>query len=72
MKIKVEIDSEDLLRFTTASEDEQFIKEMLENASDKVLVDEIISRELVSDVLNELNERELEELLAEYGYIKEE
>ena len=72
MKIKVEIDSEDLLRFTTASEDRQFIKEMVENASDEVLVDEIISRELVSDVLNELNERELEELLAEYGYIKEE
>lgn len=72
MKIKVEIDSEDLLRFTTASEDRQFIKEMVENASDEVLVDEIISRELVSDVLNELNERELEKLLAEYGYIKEE
>lgn len=72
MKIKVEIDSEDILRFTTASEDEQLVKEMLENASDKVLVDEIISRELVSDVLDELNERELEELLAEYGYIKEE
>lgn len=72
MKIKVEIDSEDLLRFTTASEDRQFIKEMVENASDDVLVDEIISRELVSDVLNELTEKELEELLAEYGYIKEE
>lgn len=72
MKIKVEIDSEDLLRFTTASEDRQFIKEMVENASDEVLVDEIISRELVSDVLDELNERELEKLLAEYGYIKEE
>lgn len=72
MKIKVEIDSEDLLRFTTASEDRQFIKEMVENASDEVLVDEIISRELVSDVLNELTEKELEELLAEYGYIKEE
>ena len=72
MKIKVEIDSEDLFRFTTRSEDEQFIKEMLENASDEVLIDEIISRELVSDVLNELNERELEELLAEYKYIKEE
>lgn len=72
MKIKVEIDSEDLLRFTTASEDEQFIKEILENASDKVLVDEIFKRMLVYDVLNELNERELEELLAEYGYIKEE
>lgn len=72
MKIKVEIYSEDLLRFTTASEDRQFIKEMVENASDEVLVDEIISRELVSDVLNELTEKELEELLAEYGYIKEE
>lgn len=72
MKIKVEIDSEDLLRFTTASEDRQFIKEMVENASDEVLVDEIISRELVSDVLDELTEIELEELLAEYGYIKEE
>lgn len=72
MKIKVEIDSEDLLRFTTASEDEQFIKEMLENASDKVLVDEIFKRMLVYDVLNELTEKELEELLAEYGYIKEE
>lgn len=72
MKIKVEIDSEDLLGFTTASEDEQFIKEMLENASDKVLVDEIFKRMLVYDVLNELTEKELEELLAEYGYIKEE
>lgn len=72
MKIKVEIDSKDLLMFTTQSEDREFIKEMVENASDDVLVDEIISRELVSDVLNELTERELEELLAEYGYIKEE
>lgn len=72
MKIKVEIDSEDLLRFTTPREDREFIKEMLENASDEDLVNEIINRELVSDVLNELNERELEELLAEYEYIKEE
>lgn len=44
---------------------------MVENASDDVLVDEIISRELVSDVLNELTEKELEETFAEYGYIKE-
>lgn len=72
MKLKIEIDSEDLFRFTTAREDREFIKEMVENASDDVLVDEIISRELVSDVLNELTEKELEELLAEYGYIKEE
>lgn len=72
MKIKVEIDSEDLLKFTTVSEDEQLAKEMLNNVKDEDLVNEIISRELVSDVLNELTERELEELLAEYGYIKEE
>ena len=72
MKIKVEIDSKDLLMFTTQSEDREFIKEMVENASDDVLVDEIISRELVSDVLNELTEKELEETFAEYGYIKKE
>lgn len=72
MKIKVEIDSEDLLRFTTASEDEQLAKEMLYNVKNEDLVNEIISRELVSEILNELNERELEELLAEYGYVKEE
>lgn len=72
MKLKVEIDSEDIFRFTTASEDEQLAKEMLYNVKDEDLVNEIISRELISDVLNELTEKELEELLAEYGYIKEE
>jgi hypothetical protein len=72
MKIKVEIDSEDILRFTTASEDEQFIKEMLENVSDEILVDEIFKRMLIYDVLSELTEKELEETFAEYGYIKEE
>ena len=72
MKIKVEIDSEDLLKFTTASEDEQLAKEMLGNASDDVLVDEIFKRMLVYDVLNELTEKEREETFAEYGYIKKE
>lgn len=72
MKIKVEIDSEDLLKFTTAKEDEQLAKEMVENASDEILVDEIVKRMLVYDVLNELTEKERKETFAEYGYIKEE
>lgn len=72
MKIKVEIDSSDLLTYTTAEEDEQLAKEMLHLIKDDVLVNEIVDRELVADVLDELSERELEEIMAEYGFIKEE
>lgn len=72
MKLKVEIDSEDLFKYTTAAEDEQLAKEMLYSIKDGDLVNEILSREIVSDVLDELNERELEQLLAEYGFVKEE
>lgn len=71
MKIKVEIDSEDLLKYTSAHEDRELAKELMYNLKDEDLVNEVLSREIVSDVLDELSERELEEIMAEYGFVKD-
>lgn len=68
MKLRVEIDSEELLKYTTAREDSELAEELIGNAKDEVIIEEVFNRQLVSDVLDRMNMRELEEMLAEYGF----
>lgn len=70
MKLRVEIDSKDLFKYTTAREDEELAEELIGNVKDEVIIEEVFNRHLVSDVLDRLNVRELEEMLAEYGFTK--
>lgn len=70
MKLRVEIDSKDLFKYTTAREDEELAEELIGEATDDCLIEEILKRHLVSDVLDRMNVRELEEMLAEYGFTK--
>lgn len=70
MKLKIEIDSKDLFKYTTAREDSELAEELIGNVKDEVIIEEVFNRHLVSDVLDRINVRELEEMLAEYGYTK--
>lgn len=68
MKVKVEIDVEDIFDNTTAAEDKKILRQMVERCDDATLVDEVISRELFEDVLRELSEDQLREMLNDFGY----
>lgn len=70
MKLRVEIDSKELFKYTTAGEDSELAEELIGNVKDEVIIEEVFNRHLVSDVLDRLNVRELEEMLAEYGFTK--
>lgn len=70
MKLRVEIDSKELLKYTTAREDSELAEELIGNVKDEVIIEEVFNRHLVSDVLDKMNVRELEEMLAEYGFTK--
>lgn len=72
MKIKVEIDTRDLLMFTTSKEDKEFASEFLTYASDDDLIQEFNSRGLLSDVIDELSDKDKDSLFGEYGYVKQE
>lgn len=70
MKLRVEIDSKELLKYTTAREDSELAEELIGNVKDEVIIEEVLNRHLVSDVLDSIDVRELEEMLAEYGFTK--
>lgn len=70
MKLRVEIDSKELLKYTTAREDSGLAEELIGYIKDEVIIEEVFNRHLVSDVLDKMNVRELEEMLAEYGFTK--
>lgn len=70
MKLRVEIDSKELLKYTTAREDSELAEELIGNVKDEVIIEEVFNRHLVSDVLDKMMLRELEEMLAEYGFTK--
>lgn len=72
MKIKIDIDTDDLLRYTSSKEDEEIAKEIISRARDEDVVNEVIDRCLVEDVLDELNESTIEEIFGKYGFVRKE
>lgn len=72
MKVKIEIDTSDITRFTSYKEDSEIAKEFLEHASEKDLINEVISRNLTIDLLDELTEHERALIFSHYGYEEKE
>lgn len=72
MKIKIDIDTADLFKYTSYQEDEEIAKEIISNAKDEDVVNEVIERCLVEDVLDELNESTIEEIFGKYGFVRKE
>ena len=73
-KILVEIDTNNLFRNTTTAQDEEILSDMLCMTDDKMLVAEVVNRNLLADVFAESRESEkqalMDEWAEEYGYIK--
>lgn len=63
MKIRVEIDSESLLR---TREGREIAEVLIGEVTDDRLIEEILNRNLVSDVLDSMNVKELEDILHDY------
>ena len=72
MKIKIDIDTDDLFKYTSYQEDEEIAKEIISKARDEDVVNEVIDRCLVEDVLDELNESTIEEIFGKYGFVRKE
>ena len=72
MKIKIDIDTDDLLIYTSFKEDQEFAKQFLSYATDEDIINELLYRNLVSDAVDELSECEKEDLFSKYGYEKDE
>ena len=72
MKIKIDIDIDDLLRYTSFEEDKEIAKKFISEARDEDVVNEVIDRCLVENVLDELNESTIEEIFGKYGFIRKE
>lgn len=75
-KILIQIDTDDLLEHTTAAQDREVFREFLDKIPNDMLVEEVVNRELLSDVYNESKRSEQQELMDEwaddFGYTKEE
>lgn len=75
-KIFIEIDSDELLDHTTPEQEKAIIADFLDRADDDALVDEVVDRELLSDVFAESRESEKQALMDDwaegYGYVKKE
>lgn len=69
MKLKIEIDSSDLTDYTTAKEDTELAKEFIKFADDYTIIEEAISRDLITDILEELDTNDLEIVLRKFEYI---
>lgn len=72
MIIKIDINTDDLMKYTSYEEDKEIAKQFISEASDKDVVDEVINRCLVEDVLDELNESTIEEIFGKYGFVRKE
>lgn len=66
MKLKIEIDSDKLTQYTSREEDAMLADELIENASDAALVEEVVSRDIAEDVLDRLTKQKREELFKLY------
>lgn len=71
-KILVEINTEDLFDNTTAYQDNEIFKEMVERIPDDLLIKEVAGRNLLEDVFQESIRGEQEELFLnnaeDFGY----
>lgn len=72
MKIKVEIDIDDLTKYTSYQEDAEIAKHFISEARDEDVVNEVIDRCLVENVLDELKESTIEEIFGKYGFVRKE
>ena len=72
MKLKIEIDSNDLTDYTSAKEDTELAKEFIKFADDYTIIEEAINRDLITDILEELNTNDLEIVLRKFEYILKE
>lgn len=75
MKIKVEIDTDDLFDYTSSKEDEEIAKEILPKASNEALIDEVVDRKLGDDVFAQLSKEEQISIISyyaeDYGFVRE-
>jgi hypothetical protein len=66
MKVKIEIDTSDILRYTSYKEDQEIAKEFIENLSDEDIINEVLNRGILEDIIEELTEDQQRELLKQY------
>ena len=73
-KILYEIDTDNLFANTTVAQDKEILKEFLSQMTDDMLVEEIVDRELLSDVFDESRKSEqqaiIDEWAEDFGYTK--
>ena len=73
-KILYEIDTDNLFDNTTATQDKEILKEFLSQMTDDMLVEEVVERELLSDVFDESRKSEQQAIIDEwaddFGYTK--
>lgn len=76
MKVKVEIDTDDLFEYTTSKEDEEIANEILPKASNEALIDEVVDRKLGDDVFAQLSKEEQISIISyyaeDYGFVRQE
>lgn len=75
MKVKVEIETTDLFRFTSsAREDSKIVEELLDSLNDEPLIQAVINRGLVEDLFDCLSAKEQDNIIGKYandfGYTK--
>lgn len=66
MKVKIDIDPNEIFSNTTIAEDTEFIDYNIDKASDDKIVDEVFSRNLVDDIMSRLDSDKLEEIRKNY------
>ena len=66
MKVKIEIDTSDILKYTSFKEDQEIAKEFIENLSDEDIIHEVLNRGILEDIIEELTENQQRELLKQY------
>lgn len=69
MIVKVNIDTDDIFSFTSRAEDEIIARDFIQHATDEDLIDEIISRGLICDVIEVLDENSRVDIFDYFGYV---
>ena len=77
MKVKVEIETTDIFKFTNSyEEDSKIVEELLDSLKDDSLIQAIIDRGLYKEVFDSLSTNEQESIIDnyanDYGYYKSE
>ena len=77
MKVKIEIETTDIFRFTNSyKEDSKIVEELLDSLEDDSLIQAIIDRGLYKELFDSLSTNEQESIIdnyaKDYGYFKSE